>query len=358
MAIDNDPQAQAFAEYIRDKKILVVDPDPLARPTWLKTWTALGAKPEQLTTAAGLRDSLQEMARLKPELVLAEYDLGKTSGMELFQKARKTLPYSEQSIFALLLSNPSQSAIAKSLEEDVDLSITKPANPALIRAQIMKAVIGKKHPSEYQQTLSEGKQALADQRPEDAIRLFEKAQAQDPAPTLAWYYLGKTHGLSKKWKEAEAAFQKGLALNKIHYKCLAGLEDALMKQNRIAEAYELSKRVSQYFPPTSDRLSIAIKAALVIQAYEEIERYFQQFIKLEDRSPETTRYLCAALLVCGKYYLKNNSRSRALDLFRRSVLLAANNSRVVDEIVSVLTAAGMDKEAREFPVLVATAVKK
>ena len=63
--------------------------------------------------------------------------------------------------------------------------------------------------------------------------------------------------IKKALETATADFKKGLVFNKIHYKCLVGLYELMMKKKQYGEAYQVVKRVAALLN-ASDPFSKAI----------------------------------------------------------------------------------------------------
>ncbi len=344
----SDPQIDLFKKYIQDKKIVIADPGPTARASLSNTLVQMGAKQARIGLASTFEEAEQLIAELQPTLVICDYTLGAKCGLELIQNQKNAEPEAKSRFFVLVTGNTSQTAVARAAEEDVDSFVIKPYTSNILRNSIMRAVFAKIKPSEYAQTLEKGKQEMAEGRIDEALAYFEEAKKLDASPSLAFAYVGQAKLLKEVLREAEANYSAGLSYNKIHYKCLAGLFDTLMAQKRFHEAYEVSKKLSQYFPANPQRLTQVLRLAIINQAYEDIERYYQVFTKIDSRSDEVISYICAALVVCGKYYLQIGAKSRAFELFTKAAIAASGRTRILREIILALTKHNHIKEAREY----------
>lgn len=343
-----DPQAELFRKYIADKRILIADESAVARTSIASMMGQMGAKTALMVLCSNLRDAEQEIERFKPNLVMCDYDLSGGAGLELLQAQRAQNPDSNTRVFVLITGNTSQTAVARAAEEDVDTYILKPFTPATLRAQIIKAVLSKSHPDDYTKTIQEGKKLLQAGQIDDAMKEFESARGMSAAPSLACFYLGQGNLMKDSVPVAEGSYQEGLGFNKIHYKCLVGLYDILYSQKRYTEAYEIVKKISQYFPANPQRLTAVLRLAIMTKSYEDVERYYQVFTKIEGRTEETIKYICAALVVCGKYYLATSHMTRALELFQKAAITAGGRVKILQEIVLALSNEGLAKEATEY----------
>ncbi|MEW6055877.1 MAG: response regulator [Bdellovibrionota bacterium] len=342
-------EAKAFAKYIETRKILIADPSASARSGLFKVFNDLGAKTSQITLVNSFKQGVEQITALKPHIVVAEYELGRRCGLDLLQAQREQDPgTAKQMIFVIATANTSQTAVAKAAEEDIDAYIIKPFTVEIVRKTLMKAAFSKLHPSPYLAAIDAGKASLEEGRLDEAENQFAKAITLDPAPALAYYYLGQVKFIRKITEEARGSYSQGLEYNKIHYKCLVGLYELLMAQRDHSQAYEVVKKISQYFPANPKRLGEVLRLAIMNAKYEDVERYYGIFINIDERDDILIKYICAALVVCGRYYLEAGSRIRALELFQKAAATGTGRVKILREIVQVLVDHGLAKEARNF----------
>lgn len=337
-----------FKEYVQERKILIADSSATSRSNLAHTLGKLGAKSMNIALASTLSDAESEIARISPQIVICDFELGGQRGLELLQRQRAQRPDTKDSLFVLVTSNTSQSAVARAAEEDVDTFILKPFTAETLKSSLVKAALVKIKPTDYIRTIEEGKTFFAKNELDHSELSFKKAKTLDPAPALACYYLGLIQSKRGDTPGAEAYFNEGLGFNKLHYKCIVGLFDVMHGQKRWAESYEVAKRISQYFPANPTRLTQILKLAIITGNYEDVERYYDVFVQIDERAEEVVRHVCAALVVCGKFYLQRSQAPRALELFRKAAVSASGRTRVLREIIQALTEAKMIKEAREF----------
>src|SRR5690349_6009690 len=120
-------EAAAFAKYLEGRKILIADTSASARSGLYRVLTDLGAKPHQITLVNSFKQAGEQIAQIKPHLVIAEYDLGRRCGLDLLQNQRSQKPEeTKQMIIVVVTSNTSQSAVARAAEEDIDAYLIKP----------------------------------------------------------------------------------------------------------------------------------------------------------------------------------------------------------------------------------------
>ncbi len=338
-----------FAKYVASKKILIADTSGAARAGLAKAMIGLGAKTQNIIMAANFEIAMDAITKAKPNVVICDFDLKGGNGLDLLQQQRKENPDIDQSLFVLVTGNTSQSAVAQAAEEDIDTYILKPYTIEVLRQSIIKATIAKIYPNDYIKKVKEAKKLLFDdKKPDEAMKILKEAIPLDPKPALALFYHGQAEQLKEAIEQAENDYSKGLNHSKIHYKCLVGLFELLMEQKNYVKAYNVVKRISQYFPANPQRLATVLRLAIMTGSYEDIEKYYQSFTSLDQRDDMLVRYVCAALVVCGKYYLKNNHGRRALELFEKAGVASAGRTRILREIIVSLLEFELANEAQKF----------
>ncbi|OFZ22278.1 MAG: hypothetical protein A2X94_02170 [Bdellovibrionales bacterium GWB1_55_8] len=347
-SLDSKKIEQVFAKYISTRKILIADEAASSRTGLARTLVDMGAKSNLVTLASSLAIAEQEMARVQPHVVLCDFDLGRGAGLNLLQSQRKNRPETKESLFILVTANTSQSAVAQAAEEDVDCYIIKPYTIEVMRRLIMEAAIAKLQPDEYSRLIEEGKNHLASKKTEEALKLFEKASGLSQKPSLACFYAGQANIQKNALDNAEGSYTKGLVHNKIHYKCMVGLFELMMQKKMHTEAYAIVKRISQYFPANPQRLASVLRLAIITRSYDDIEGYYQAFTGLDHRNDEIVRYICAALVVCGKYYLSTGSQSRALSLFQKAAVTGTGRTKILREAITTLLEFQLVQEASTY----------
>ncbi|OFZ79419.1 MAG: hypothetical protein A2583_02945 [Bdellovibrionales bacterium RIFOXYD1_FULL_53_11] len=346
--LDPKKMAQLFSAYIGVRKIVIADESSSSRAGLAKTMIDMGAKASLITMASSYSVAESEIARVKPHVVICDYDLGKAMGLTLLQMQRKSQADTKNSLFVLVTGNTSQSAVAQAAEEDVDTFIIKPYTVESIRRSIMQAAILKVYPNDYQKTVDEGKKLLFEAKPDEAIALFDKAMTLHPKPSLACFYKGQAELMKQMMDNAQGDYMEGLAFNKIHYKCMTGLYDLFMQKQMYSEAYDIVKKLSRYFPANPQRLASVMRLAIMTKSYEDIEGFYRNFMDIEARTEELSRYVTAALVVCGKYYFQNDLPSRALELMNKAAITAAGRTKVLREIIITLLSFKQQKQAQDF----------
>jgi len=340
--------AKLFHDFIRDKKILVVDQGSTSRVAIADAMTDLGAIATNINLVPNFEFAEMEIRRTGYEVVICDYNLGNRSGLELLELQREKSADLKQSLFILVTGNASQSAIAEAAEEDVDAFIIKPFSPLILKQRILEAALEKLQPSAYKEKIEQGKEYLFSNDFEMALAKFQEAVELDPKPTLALFYHGQVNTLIEKLDSAHEDYKQGLSYNRIHYKCLVGMYELMMKQELFHEAYDIVKKIARYFPANPKRLGSVVRLAIMTDNFSDIEQYYQTFINLDQRNPELIRYVCAGLVICGKFYLQKKTTSRALELFAKASVTAHGQPKILKEIIVSLIESDLPDPAQQF----------
>jgi CheY-like chemotaxis protein len=338
---------QLFSEFVSSRKVLIVDPHAASRTGLAKLMVSIGAKTNHLLLDGGFREASEMLKKYKPEIVVSEYALEGGSGLDLSQQVKKYLKPAE-SLFVLVTANSSQSVVAQAAEEDVDVFILKPYNIDYFTETIVNSVLLKIKPSIYTQLVEEGKKLIHSAEFEKSIEVFNRAIAFHPKPSLALFYRGQAELVKKLIENAKISYEEGLKYNNIHYKCLTGLFELLMSQKKFVDAYKVVKKIAKIFPANPHRLSQVLTLAVQTGNFQDIEGYYEFFKELEVRDDELVKYTCAAMIVCGKHFLRSEEAEKGVSLLIKASASAAGKPNILREIIATLTENKRLAEARSI----------
>lgn len=345
MSDEKDP----LGRFLSATDVLIVDSNSSARVSLAVTLVNLGATRNKLSLVGTMEEARAEIKRLRPRMIFCDFLIGTRPGLDLIQEQKKEYgDKARDSFFFLVTGNASQSVVARAAEEDVDSFVIKPYTLNTFRKCISEALNAKLNPSEYMKLIEKGKAQLEAGEIDPAVETFESAKKLDPKPTLACFYLGQADLIRQALEEAGEDYRQGLKYNKIHYKCLTGLYDLLMKQRNYEAAYDIVKRLSQYFPANPNRLAGVLRLAIMTSNYDDIEGYYRIFTQLDNRTDELIRYICSALAVTGKYYLGRNTRSRALELFEKVAITCAGRIQFMRYALEALVENDCVRDAADY----------
>jgi len=303
-----------------------------------------------MALVGSIQEAREELKKTKPKIILADFMIGKESSLDLIQLQRKLHEQEKikDSIFVLVTSNASQSAVAQAAEEDVDTFIIKPFSLNTMKDALEAAVKIKLQPSLYLRLIDEGKELLFKGDYPAAIEKFKAAMDQHQTPTLACFYYGQAEYMLKALDAAESKYLNGLSFNKIHYKCLVGLFDLMYQEKRYSDAYDVMKRLAQYFPANPKRLGTVLRLSVLTNNFQDVDFYYKIFVEMDERSEELIRHMVSALAVTGRYYLRQKIYPRAIEVFENAAISSAGRGMYLLYIIEALAEYSLLKEAEPF----------
>ncbi|MBC7397500.1 MAG: response regulator [Bdellovibrionales bacterium] len=337
-------------EYLNNNSILIVDTVTTARVNLAGILTKFGAVRQKMSLVGSVEEAKAEIKKLKPKIIFSDFNIGSESGLELIQnqKAEYLKENIKDTIFILVTTNASQSVVARASEEDVDTFVIKPYTIETLKKALLQSVQVKLMPNRYLQLIEEGKDRLGGTLYDEAVLLFEQATHENPEPSLACYYYGQTEFLRISLEESEHKFQQGLSYNSIHFKCLVGLYDLLASQKKYTEAYDVIRTIAQYFPANPQRMATVLRLAIITENFQDMEGYYSIFLKIGERSDDLIKSMCSALVVTGKYYLRTQFPTRALEVFEKAAISAAGRTVFLFYIIETLIDFKMLADADRF----------
>lgn len=337
-----------FREFLEKNEVLIVDKNPGSRNRLLKTMFDLGGKRHMIHTAGHLSEAEEIIKSKKIGVVLSDYFIGGGSGFDLFKMIREKNPNNKELCLILVTANISQTAVAKAAEEDVDSFIIKPYTIQSIQENLISTVSAKVKPSDYVVKIEEGKGLLNAGNYDAAERALKEATEMHPKPALALFYLGQLEYLRNHVNEAQGSYAQGLGFNNIHYKCLVGLYEIFMREDKHVEAYQIVKKIAKYFPANPDRLMQIVRLAIRTGNFQDMQSYYEIFTSLDERAESMVNYIGAGMYIAGKYNLLNNNSELALLFFDNIAISCSEFTKFTRAIISVLVEHNMGSEAEKY----------
>lgn len=337
-----------FKAFLEQTEVLIVDKNPSSRNRLLKTMYDLGSKRNLIHTTGSLIEAEAIIHSKKIGIVLSDYFIGGGSGFDLFKLLREKEPHNKDLCLILVTSNISQSAVAKAAEEDVDSFIIKPYTIQSIKENLIATVTNKVFPSDYTKKIEEGKSHMYEGRYDEALGIFKSALELHSKPALALFYIGQTEYFKEQITEAQQSYKEGLELNNIHYKCLVGLYDIFLKENKFQEAYQVVKKIAKFFPANPDRLAQIVRLAVRTANFNDMQMYYDIYTSLDEREQSLTNYIGAGMYIAGKHNLISNSPDVALQYFDNIAVSCSEFTKFPRAIISLLVQHGMVSEAEKY----------
>ena len=313
-----DEDIRLFRSYLWQSKILIVDPHKPSGKRLLGILLELGAQMDHLYSACNFQDALQVIEEIKPDVLFSEYYLHGEDVFSLFQHFKKVRPDQNRCLSILITSNTHQSYVAKAAEEEIDVFLIKPYTSDFLKQMLFENSLFKINPSEYLKMVELGKKLILDGKLAEAKDLLIEAKKMISEPTLALYYLGQIDLLNDAKDNAKEKYLNGLNISEVHFKSLDSLFNHLIDENEIKQAYEVIKKMIRFFPFNVKRLTQVLKLAVVTENYLDIEDYYKVYQDATITDKMLKKYICAALITMGKYYLIKKDYLSANQAFQRS----------------------------------------
>ncbi len=344
----NKKDREVFEKYVSSHPIVVVDPSAPSRARLGRVLNEMGAKMHNIKLCSSYQEGIESIEKLNPGVVISEYNLKTSSGFDLFRASRMMFPDKKQTVFILVTGSASQSNVARAAEEDVDTFVIKPYSTDMLKKIMINGTKEKINPSPYVKLIEEGKELMFAAKCDEAIKKFEAAKPLVREPTLACYYIGQAEFLKKAFEDAENSYETGLGFNHIHFKCLTSLFDLLMTEERYADAYEIVKKIAKYFPANPERINTVLRLAIITENYPDIEDYYKLYIEIDLRTEEMIKYISAALIIMGKYFLMQSRDDNALAAFKKAATSCMGQTKFLRIIIENLVEYNHPKEADEY----------
>ncbi|MBL7663872.1 MAG: response regulator [Bacteriovoracaceae bacterium] len=345
--MNDKKQKEILKSFLNENVIIIVDKGHASKSRLSKTLVEFGARQENVKLFSDFEPALQAYNDYSARLILCDYFIVGGSGFDLFREIRKS-ENGREAINILITSNLSQAAVARAAEEDVDSFILKPYTVNILLENLAQTVAEKLIPSDYLQKINEGRKFLESGNVEQAEAIFSEAKKLNEKPALAHYYNGFSQYIGKHLNEARDEYNEGLTHNQIHFKCLKGLFDVHMGQGEIERAYMVAKNLVKYFPLNQERLMISIRLAIQTKSYDDLSGFYDVFLANEEKSDKVINHICAGMYVVGKYFLKNNQKEKAMDLFKKVGLSFGGYYKFIRSTIEILVDCDCDIEASDF----------
>ncbi len=339
---------EVLKQFLETYEVLIVDKNPSSRNRLLKTMCDLGSKRHMVHSTAGLVEAEEIIATKKIGIVLSDYFIIGGSGFDLFKMIREKNLNNKDLCLILVTSNISQTAVAKAAEEDVDSFIIKPYTIQSIQENLVSTVVQKVQPSEYVQNVEIGKKFIKEGKYDEALAALKIALNMHPKPALALFYIGQAEYLKNLLEKASGSYSEGLSFNNIHYKCLIGLYEIFMRDEKFIEAYQVMKKIVKYFPANPDRLAQIIRLAIRTGSFADMQMFYEVYKSLDERTQVLTNYIGAGMYIAGKHHLIENTPEIAIQYFDNIAVSCSEYTKFIRAIISVLVEHNMGTDAEKY----------
>lgn len=316
-----------------DISILIVDSSASFGQVLVGGFLEMGLDKEKIFYCKKYADALKVLETEKPLILLTEYMVDGKQGMEL---ANLHAAINANKISIIITHNTSAAAVAEAAEELVDDYIVKPFSMGSLAARLKILIHRKFFPSDYVLAIRSGKELLKESKYSEALEKFLYAATLEKKPTLAYYYAGHSYFSQGDAEKAIGYFQKGLAIQPLHFRCLMGEFDAYFSQKDYERAYALAPVITENYPLSPKRLGNLFIAAIFTQHFQEIPKFYALYENLDHKSAEVRKVFSAAILTAGKYHLKEHNLQSAVECFDIGVNVVGADIKYLSKVIREL----------------------
>lgn len=330
--------------FLGDGVCLLVEPSASFSASLQSLLAEIGIPLSQVVVSRKYEDALKTVDERKPRLLVTEYDLPNGAGLSLVERLEQ-LTEESQRIAIIVTKNSSDSAVAEAAEGAVDAFILKPFSTEVFRQKLAECLQRKTQPSDYQRQLNTGRVLYNEQKYTESLKAFQRAKPLDPKPSLACFGEGQNYEKLEDLERALEAYREGRRHTPLHYKCLVGEFDVLMKQKRFEEAYRGVPELRDNYPIPPGRLGDLFTAAVFTYHFDDLPRYHEIYLNFDMRSPYLVKLMSVGFLTAGRFYLQRNEVAPALRFFEMGMSVRGREITYLETVFDELMRAGAVKEA-------------
>jgi DNA-binding NarL/FixJ family response regulator/uncharacterized protein Yka (UPF0111/DUF47 family) len=337
-----------FEKYLKNKRILILDKSNSVRSLIEKALIRMGAQEINISSFKNYENALNNIQTTNPHIVVADFSIHDKFGLDLLPYTKNNDISIFEKIFMVVTENSDDSSVADAAEEEVDGYLLKPFSAEIYIAYLRKIIHRKLNPSTYTKTILAGKAALAEGNFTQAISLFEQAILETDTPTVAMYYLGHIAYMNDDLPKALSCYKRALSVTPLHFKSLLGEFLIYLEQKNNETAYEKIQFISRYYPLSPQLLKFALLLCITNYDYDEVERYFDRYMKLERKPDDLKRVVSQSLLASGIHLLKKNETKEAVGFFLKGAIINGRTPEYLNKVVDILLKNKLIKEAEQY----------
>lgn len=326
---------------------LVVDPSPVFLIFMKTALNNIESFNLELILSKSFREAKKIIETRKPRIVIVEHEIDGLKGLSLIEAQQQI--YDESSRISVIISqNSEDSVIAEAAEEQVDIFMLKPFSIDEFQKRLLALIQKKNNPTEYTLKINQARELIKEKSYSSALDLLSDAKKLRDKPALACFYRGDVYRAINDPRGALAEFAEGRTYNSLHYKCIIGEFEVLMEEKEYQSANNLIPTLVKNFPLTPKRLTQVFIASVFSKHFEFLPDYYNQFLKMEQRSPELINVASAALIAGAKWQFQKNQTKEGVSLFDKAITVVGREITVLDKVITDLIKFGAVEDAQEF----------
>lgn len=340
---------QEAMKFLKTKKALIFDDKRAVRTVAREGLIQCGMRPQNIISEKNFKNAKKFIETENPEIIVSEFQVKDDYGLDLASLQMQLSEDHTKKIFIIITGNANQSAVADAAEEEIEAFLVAPISKEKMVDYIYKAVKKKINPPAYASMIYEAKRLIREKQYDIAKQTLMMAKIMHDRPMMACYLSGEIHRLEGKIKLAIQEFDDGLSYNRLHYRCLLGKFMALRDLKKKKEAFQCLETISKHFPLTPDLLKNAFILAITSYHFEEVESYYQLYIKQPRKTNELKITVSQALLTAGKILLRERRYpKRAFDYFKKGAIISGRRKPYLGQVLETLISEGFESRVSDF----------
>ncbi len=325
-----------FLKFISESNFLVVSLMSPLRASIIRLLIDQGAKHSSIFSAGSFKEAREHLSSQTVNVIISDFKLnGSNSATLLFSVALESNT-DYQKVFIVINHSKDQASIAQSAEEEIDGFLINPFSAQDFYSVLSSSINKKLTPSPADALILQGVDLLNQGKAEESLQFFKRGMEETNKKSLSCYYYAKAKILMKQETEAMEKLLEGLNYDRLNYRCLIGLYELYLLQNKKDKAYEIVKKVSKVFPGNPKRLPEIIQLALDTKNFQDIEFYFDIYLDFDDRDSQIPEFLLSSLFQAGTFFAQNGETEKTIYLFRKLASFLRDNTSYISSIVDVL----------------------
>lgn len=336
--------------FFSSKKVLIIDPQKSLRSTFKRVLKDIGVPLNSIEFSEGdIQHAKESISEIKPELIFCPMSVQNISALDFYQLQRESIANALGTGFFIVSPQNSVMNATFILDNELDGCITEPFTAAGIKKTILAAVERKLVPTEF---LERYETLRARIRTEDATLTIEEIEQLDTLPDAKEDKISYLKGLfffqRHQYQEALEYLEDAHAYDPKAYQPMKKLAETYMQLKIWNKAYEVRQRMLENYPLNPETIPELIKLSVVNEKFDDIFHYLKIFEGLEEKSPQTEKYIAAGLTLCGKFLLQKGEKDRAVNALQKATKLSQGQLEVVKTASSLLLEHGFFLASKEI----------
>ncbi len=345
----NDLFRREAAKFLENKKALIFDNKRAHRSVAREGLVQCGVKPQNIISEENFKNAQKFIENEKPEIIISEFQVHDDYGLDLADAQMQIFEDHTKKIFIILTANATQSAVADAAEEEIEAFLVSPISRDKMVEYIYGSVKKKITPPAYASMIYEAKRLIREEQYDMAKQTLIMTKVMHDRPMMASYLCGEIYRKQGNYEGAMREFEEGLSYNHIHYRCLLGKFLALRDLKKKDLAFKCLEVISKHFPLTPDLLKNAFILSITSNHFEEVQNYYDLYIKQPRKTFELKVTVSQALLTAGKILLRERKYpKRAFDYFKKGAIISGRQKPFLSQILETLIKEGFENEVDEF----------